>query len=427
VRSLANRTQRFDGPRTVGAADPYHRPVNAEVPVRVDVAVVGGGPAGRALTSRAAAVGLTTAVLDPDPHRPWPATYGIWTDEIPTWLPDDVVGAAMPEATARARTLHHLGRAYSMLDTAALQVALTADDGTTAVRRAAVGTRPAGRDTAVLLDGGGEVRARVVVDASGPRRVLSALPAAGARAAQTAFGVVLPDDGRIAHTFMDWTADHGEDGWPSFLYAVPLGGGRLLLEETSLARRPGLDVAILRRRLRAKLAARGVEVDEGAATELVAFPVDIPPTRGVGATVAFGAAAGVVHPATGYSLATSLVMADPVVAALADAMGDPDPHAPARAARQVVWSARARAVHHLRRRGLEVLLALPPEGVVDFFELFFSLPRHHQHAYLTARDDLVAVRNANWAVFRGADGTLRRHLLRWGVRLIGDHRAGPTA
>ena len=80
----------------------------------------------------------------------------------------------------------------------------------------------------------------------------------------TAAPVVAPGEA----LFMDWSAPHGGsrapgDGWPTFLYAVPLGGGRVLLEETSLARRPGLPTAQLRDRLSARLARHGVDTAPG--------------------------------------------------------------------------------------------------------------------------------------------------------------------
>ena len=96
---------------------------------------------------------------------------------------------------------------------------------------------------------------------------------------------------------MDWRPDHGESGWPTFLYAVPLGGGAVLLEETSLARRPGLPQPVLRRRLHARLARHGIAAPTDAPVERVRFPVDRPrhATPGV---LGFGAAAPLVHPAT---------------------------------------------------------------------------------------------------------------------------------
>ena len=47
---------------------------------------------------------------------------------------------------------------------------------------------------------------------------------------------------------------------PSFLYAMPLRGGRMFLEETCLVAKPTLPFAALKRRLHRRLAAMGVQV-----------------------------------------------------------------------------------------------------------------------------------------------------------------------
>ncbi|MBY8852264.1 lycopene cyclase, partial [Saccharothrix sp. MB29] len=122
----------------------------------------------------------------------------------------------------------------------------------------------------------------------------------GRGAAQTAVGVVVPAG--AARPFvdadeaviMDWrkppvatTAD------PTFLYAIPVSATHVLLEETSLARRPGLPLAELRLRLHGRLAAHGVAVPEDE--ERVRIPLDGRPRDW-----AFGAASGLIHPATGY-------------------------------------------------------------------------------------------------------------------------------
>jgi len=75
------------------------------------------------------------------------------------------------------------------------------------------------------------------------------------------------------------------------------------------------------------------------------------------------------------------------------------------------WSARAVAVHRLRRIGLEALLRMPPEAVPDFFETFFALPARHRHAYLSGRDDLAGHLAAMGALFGHADVRLRRRLV----------------
>ncbi|WP_214407224.1 FAD-dependent oxidoreductase, partial [Pseudonocardia lacus] len=56
-----------------------------------DVAVVGGGPAGRALAAACGRAGLRTVLVDRAPDAPWRATYGAWAAELPADLPPAVV------------------------------------------------------------------------------------------------------------------------------------------------------------------------------------------------------------------------------------------------------------------------------------------------------------------------------------------------
>ncbi len=429
----------------------------------IDVLVVGGGPAGRALAAECGSRGLATTLVDPVPEAPWRATYAAWLDELPAGLP-------APAATARGRviahTAHALDRTYAVLDVPALRAHLDA-------RLAAAGVRMvAGRAEQVIsraadsaaraTDGGGPDRgraastllladgtgldARAIVDAGGHRAPLGGrrphpdgggavhrgaergATARGAEAQrgragadgpgpgggqavaaeQTAHGVVVdtataaPLVGPGEALFMDWRPDHGEPGWPTFLYAVPLGGDAVLLEETSLARRPGLPLPVLRRRLHARLARHGITPPADARVERVRFPVDRPrhTTPGV---LGFGAAAPLVHPATGFSVADALRLAPSVAEALATGG--------VRAARRRVWPARALAVHRLRRIGLEALLRMPPEAVPAFFETFFALPERHRRAYLSGRDDLAGHLAAMGALFGRADVPLRRRLV----------------
>ena len=58
----------------------------------------------------------------------------------------------------------------------------------------------------------------------------------------------------------------GEGMWgsegeaPSFIYAMPLGGNRVFLEETCLVAKPALPFAVLKRRLERRLKAVGIKV-----------------------------------------------------------------------------------------------------------------------------------------------------------------------
>lgn len=342
------------------------------------VVVVGGGPAGRALARECAALGLRTTLVDPEPGRPWRATYAAWADELPAGTPVAVVASRARVVTTRE---HRLSRAYAVLDNERLwrlpdEVEVVAGR---VVERTGSGVR--------LADG------RVLAG-----RVVRATGAAGGRAAQTAVGVVVP--AAVARPFvgpdealiMDWrrppaatTAD------PTFLYAVPVSADGVLLEETSLARRPGLPLPELRLRLHARLAAHGVAAP--GVEERVRIPLDSPPEAG-----AFGAAAGFVHPATGYSVATSLRRAPVVARALAEG-------------RRVGRSSAERAVHALRLRGLTALLAMRPDEVPEFFDEFFNLSENDQRAYLGGHGDLRATVRAMISLYSRAPWRMRARMV----------------
>lgn len=379
----------------------------------MDVLVVGGGPAGMALAGECGRLGLATGLLDPAPDKPWAATYGMWSRELPADLPASVV-AARAAGRAIALTEHRLGWDYAVLDVPALRAHLA--DRLTGVQihaGRAVGSPAAG---VVALADGSHLRASVVIDAGGQARPLEPARSARVPAAQTAYGLVLEHEAAAPLTapgeamFMDWRADHGETGWPTFLYVVPLGGGQVLVEETSLARRPGLPLPTLQRRLSARLTRHGIRIPADARVERVSFRVDHPRHRGAG-VLGFGAAAPLVHPATGFSLAASLHLAPRVAASLAAHLpGRPDKALAA--ARDTVWPSDARVIHRFRRIGLEALLRMPPADVAGFFEQFFALPEHHRWTYLTSREDLPGTVAALTSLYQRADGRLRRHLIK---------------
>jgi lycopene beta-cyclase len=87
-----------------------------------------------------------------------------------------------------------------------------------------------------------------------------------------------------------------------------------------------------------------------------------------------------MHPATGYSVAVSLRLADEVARVVAAGGGVQDVWG-------VVWPGPARHVQRLRSMGLTTLLRLPPAGVEQFFAAFFRLTPARQRAYLSERTD----------------------------------------
>ncbi|MCF8610647.1 lycopene cyclase family protein [Gordonia sp. HY285] len=350
-----------------------------------DVAVVGAGPAGRVLAHRALAAGLRVAVVDPAPDRRWSATYGVYTADLPDWFDSSVIAAAAPSVTVFTPTEQVVPHAYAILDTALFQDALTLDAADVFDRYAATLSA-----RLVTCADGSHVRARHVVDARGARAADHP-----ARPRQTAAGSVAHSDDPTM-VLMDWRPAHRLPltGAPaSFSYRVALGGGRRLVEETCLVGAPPIDVDVLAERNRLRTAQPRVD-------EVVDFPLlaDTRPwARAANSPLRFGAAGGLMNPATGYSVGQSVRASDVVVEAI---LAGRDPH-------EALWSTRARLAYRLRTLGLRVLLSLRPDELVAFFDAFFRTDPVLQHRYLCGRDDAVGVLRTMAAVFAQAPMPLR--------------------
>lgn len=365
-----------------------------------DVVVAGDGPAAAAVV--AACRRRSLSVVAVGPSASWSATYGLWRDEVPD-LPDSCFAELVDRTLVRARNEWVIDRRYGVIDNVALRRHLGLDD----VRRHGSVVRQESRgDVAVAtIDTGDTLVGRWVVDATGTDV---------ARAWQTAYGVVVSDAdaeraGVAPHdaTVMAWLADAEP---ACFVYSVPRGDGRLV-EITSLAARPAVDPQRLRRVLVQLLGEAPVVAAEALGrVETVRIPMGGPPPPDAGGRIVpFGTAGGTAHPASGYSLAASLRMAE----VLADTVSnDGDPIA-------AIWPAAMRRTRALHDAGLGVLLRLDRDGVVDFFEAFFGLPADLWADYLRVDAPEERVVEAMQDVFRRAPWSVRRRLLAIDPRLLG--------
>ena len=385
-----------------------------------DVAVVGAGPAGCAMAAACARLGLDTVLVAPDPGRVWSNTYGCWLDELRPLGLASTVRASWPTVRVVGDRVHTLARPYGVLDNASLHRQMRDQlvrGGGRTMAGVAVGAQHFSWGSRVLLEDGHHLDVHLAVDAGGAGGTL--LAKVGPPAAfQAAYGLI----GRFSSppvppgscTLMDWSPPGIEAGdderHPTFLYAMDLGSGRFLVEETSLARRPALGRAELRRRLHARMARIGAQPEEGAVEEHVLIPVGarVPPEQPAAAT---GAAAGLVHPATGYSVAAGLRVA-PVVAAVIRAHLD-QPAGPAllsEAVWRAVWPSDRRRARRLEQFGLMRLLAMPASDVRAFFDAFFSLPVERWSPYLSGTASASHVARTMAALFRVAPWSVRRRL-----------------
>ncbi|GAA1480068.1 lycopene cyclase family protein [Gordonia sinesedis] len=362
-----------------------------------DAIVVGAGPAGRAVAARLAHHGADVRLVDPAPDRGWRATYACWADELPGWIPDDVVASRATSIRVYSPHPIDVDRAYVVLDTAALHRFLSEPDG---VRVRTVRDRATSvtAHTARLTDGS-RLDADIVIDARGGF-------AGGIR--QTAYGIVVDTDraaeilGDAGAVLMDWRRPTGVS-WsrtPSFLYAVPLTADRFLVEETCLVGNPALSIAELRGRLTDRLGG----LPAMYADERVSFGVTGARTPWRSPTLLYGARAGLMHPATGYSVAASLGAADTIADAVVGGhTGDPV---------RTLWPQSARQVYRLRLIGLNLLLALDHSETCTFFDAFFRLPPSRQRDYLSSRTNTTGTARTMAALLRAVPNRLRTTMIR---------------
>ena len=211
----------------------------------------------------------------------------------------------------------------------------------------------------------GVLRASVVVDSTGHGGHFIHYTGEPARTFQVAYGIVgemegpgLPAPDRM--TLMDFSpidekAKNDPEDIPTFLYAMPLGDGRWMMEETVLARSPRVPMHEVAARLMRRLNGMGVHIRSMEHVECCRIPMDAPLPDLRQRTIGFGGAASMVHPATGYMLGQIFEAAPAVAKTLADALEEgASPQEVSEAAWRTIWSPGARRRHQLHKLGAEL-------------------------------------------------------------------------
>jgi lycopene cyclase-like protein len=373
-----------------------------------DVLVVGAGPAALAIAAELAEQGLAVAVLAASDCRdPWPNTYGIWGDEVDALGLGHLLehrwsytcsyfgsGSSDPADPANSPTCH--GRDYGLFDKNRLQQFWLERCETAGVQwlrgQALELTHGSGRSQ-VATAAGEVLEARLVLDASGHKAVFVQRPERGPVAGQAAYGVVgrftAPPVQPGQFVLMDYRCDHlspeERSEPPTFLYAMDLGQGRFFVEETSLALAPPVPYATLKQRLERRLAHRGVAIEQVEHEEFCLFPMNLSLPDLDQPVLAFGGAAAMVHPASGY-LVGALLRRAPVLAAAVAARLRAEPAADslqlAQAGWQALWPPELRRKHALYQFGLEKLMRFSEPQLRAHFATFFSLPKEQWYGFL---------------------------------------------
>jgi lycopene beta-cyclase len=314
-------------------------------------------------------------------------------------------------------------RAYAKLHTDALQQRLWQafrGGSVSVVPEPAAHLEHDDEGTRIHMHGGRVERVRVVVDASGSSSPFVSRIHKRPPAHQVAYGIFVHAPGHGFDldyaTLMDFRpAAPRADEPPSFLYLLPLSPDRLFLEETSLAYRPGVPMGLLRDRLQTRLRRLGLDDNPRLGEEHCSIAMGLGlPAQGQ-PLVAFGAAASMVHPATGYSIARTLRKAEPVAEAIVRALADDDVSLAHAAGSAAVWSRSERTVWELYAFGLESLVRMNVDETSRFFDAFFRLPQPCWAGFLAGTltpSELGAVMTR---LFRSLPASVQWHLLRTGV------------
>jgi lycopene beta-cyclase len=213
----------------------------------------------------------------------------------------------------------------------------------------------------VELASGEIFRAPLIVDARGPERA-----SATEGGYQKFVGLEFLGRGPEVPVVMDATVPQS-DGF-RFVYTLPLGGDRVLVEDTYYSDDPTLDVPLLTARCREHAAALGLGEVVRRETGVLPIPFAAAPVVRQPGVVTGGYAGGWFHPTTGYSF--------PCAARLAAALADGDPEAAARTQRQQARFCLLlnrmlfrRFVPDERRNVLEHFYALPEDTIRRFYAL----------------------------------------------------------
>ncbi len=357
-----------------------------------DALVIGSGPAGMMIASALAEQGLRVQALSATPFPSvWPNTYGVWRDELEPLGLTHLLEHSWSYCTSsfsKGEVTHD--RTYSFFDKAKLQqhfLEICDQFQVTWTIGAAQGIEHHPTHSAVTIAVADQIQtlqARIVIDATGHRPVFVQRDDDGPVAYQAAYGIVgrfskpPVEDGQLV--LMDFQSDHLSDAdrsqnTPTFLYAMGFGNGLYFVEETSLASAPAVGFDLLERRLRERLKARGIEVLEEQHIERCLFPMTSPMPRFDQPVLAFGGAATMVHPASGYSISAQLRRAPDLARSIATALKNKEasPYDIAKAGWKGLWDDDRLRKYYLYRFGLEKLMRFNEAQLNHHFETFFAL------------------------------------------------------
>ncbi|KAI9191968.1 hypothetical protein LWI28_016196 [Acer negundo] len=383
------------------------RPISVDDGI-LDLVVIGCGPAGLALAAESAKLGLNVGLIGPD--LPFTNNYGVWEDEF-----KDLGLERCIEHVWRDTIVYlddgdpiMIGRAYGRVSRHLLHEELLrrcVESGVSylsskveSITESTTGHRLVACDHGIIVP----CRLATVASGAASGKLLEYEVGGPRVSVQTAYGVEVevennPYDPSLM-VFMDYRdyikqeVPCLEAEYPTFLYAMPVSSTRVFFEETCLASKDGIPFDVLKKKLMARLEKMGIRVLKTYEEEWSYIPVggSLPNTEQ--RNLAFGAAASMVHPATGYSVVRSLSEAPNYASAIANILKqghfkgrlihESSDENISMQAWNTLWPQERKRQRAFFLFGLALIVQLDIGGIRSFFRTFFQLPKWMWRGFL---------------------------------------------
>ncbi|KAL9256603.1 Lycopene epsilon cyclase, chloroplastic-like protein [Drosera capensis] len=403
----------------------------------LDLVVIGCGPAGLSLAAETAKLGLKVGLIGPD--LPFTNNYGVWEDEF-----NDLGLQSCIEHVWHDTIIYldddnplFIGRAYGRVSRHLLLEELVRrclESGVSYLSSKVESiVEGANGNSHVICESNVVIPCRLATVASGAASgKLLQYEVDGPRVSvQTAYGVEVevescPYDPNLM-VFMDYRDfsrqknQSPEAEYPTFLYAMPMSPTRIFFEETCLASKDAMPFELLKTKLLSRLETMGVRVIKTYEEEWSYIPVggSLPNTEQK--NLAFGAAASMVHPATGYSVVRSLTEAPKYASSIARIIKSSESknmlvHKSSfnvsMQAWRTLWPQERKRQRAFFLFGLALIVQLDIEGIRTFFNTFFRLPKWMWWGFLGSTLSSTDLILFAFYMFVIAPSNLRMNLIR---------------
>lgn len=402
----------------------------------VDLAVVGGGPAGLAVAQQVSEAGLSVCSIDPSPKLIWPNNYGVWVDEFEAMDLLDCLDTTWSGAVVYIdeNSKKYLDRPYGRVNRKQLKSKMLQKcigNGVNFHQAKVIKVIHEESKSLIICNDGVTIQASVVLDATGFSRCLVQYDKPYNPGYQVAYGILAEVEEHPFDVdkmvFMDWRDSHLNGNMelkernskiPTFLYAMPFSKNRIFLEETSLVARPGVAMKDIQERMVARLRHLGINVKSIEEDEHCLIPMGGPlpvlPQRVVG----IGGTAGMVHPSTGYMVARTLAAAPIVARSIVQYIGSNGRLLGDELSSEVwkdLWPIERRRQREFFCFGMDILLKLDLQGTRRFFDAFFDLEPRYWHGFLSSRLFLPELLFFGLSLFSHASNTCRLEIMAKGT------------